>query len=136
MMKRTLFSALAIGLSVLAGPVAVNGQSPKLALLNQLDRGLWELKSRQDDIPVRRICLGDPQQLIQLQHGGLNCSSYVVSDTPADVTVQYTCRGHGYGRTHIRRETSQLIQLDTQGIDNGAPYAFAAEGRRVGACKG
>jgi hypothetical protein len=48
--------------------------------------------------------------------------------------VQYTCRGRGYGRTHIRRETSRLVQIDTQGIADGRPFAFAAEARRVGDC--
>ena len=34
------------------------------------------------------------------------------SKPPAtEVTVQYTCRGRGYGRTHIRRETNRLVQI-------------------------
>jgi hypothetical protein len=52
------------------------------------------------------------------------------------VVVQYTCRGKGYGRTHIRRETGRLVQIDSQGIAGGLPFEFSAEARRVGDCSG
>jgi hypothetical protein len=58
----------------------------------------------------------------------------VIEDRPDVVTVQYTCRGRGYGRTTIRRENAQLVQIDTQGIAEGLPFEFSAEARRVGAC--
>jgi hypothetical protein len=50
------------------------------------------------------------------------------------VTVQYTCRGRGFGRTHIRRETDRLVQIDTQGIADSRPFAFSVEARRTGDC--
>jgi hypothetical protein len=43
--------------------------------------------------------------------------------------------GQGYGRTQIRRETDGLVQIDSQGIVNGLPFAFSAEGRRTGDCR-
>ena len=48
--------------------------------------------------------------------------------------MQYTCRGRGYGRTHIRRETGRLVQIESQGIVDGLPFDFVAEGRRIGEC--
>ena len=48
--------------------------------------------------------------------------------------VQYTCRGKGYGRTQIRRESNRLVQIDSQGIADGLPFSFSAEARRVGDC--
>lgn len=125
---------------ILAGVLAVSsmplwGKRPALAMLNGLAKGRWELRWRNDGGKVQSICLHDGRQLIQLHHRSAKCTRLVLEDTPTQVTVQYTCPGRGYGRTHIRRETSQLVQIDTQGIANGAPFAFAVEARRVGECK-
>lgn len=118
-------------LAALAAPA--QGQKPSMAMLGQLEPGTWELRERGG--AVSRICLDNARRLIQLRHPGMACDAVVVEDDPTEVTVQYTCRGHGYGRTHIRRETNALIQVDTQGIVDGTPFASAAEGRRVGACR-
>lgn len=118
-------------LAAFAAPVAA--QRPALAMLGQLEPGRWELRAR-DGSPVERICLPDARRLIQLRHPDDACERMVVDDGASEVTVQYTCRGRGYGRTHIRRETSRLVQIDTQGIADGLPFAFAAEARRVGEC--
>jgi hypothetical protein len=113
---------------------AAHGQRPSLAMLDELERGGWELRERGGDGTVRPICLDNGRRLIQLRHPGVPCSSVVVADSAAQVTVQYTCRGQGYGRTQIRRETNRLIQIDTQGIVNGLPFSYSAEGRRTGEC--
>lgn len=115
-----------------AAPAA--GQKPALAMLDQLDKGRWELRTRGEDAGIQRLCLSDARRLIQLRHPAANCDRLIVDDNPNQVTVQYTCRGQGYGRTHIRRETSRLIQIDSQGIADGLPFSFAAEARRVGDC--
>ncbi len=122
-------AGLAAGFAV---PAA--GQRPALAMLNGLEAGRWELRVRDTGAPVERICLPNAQRLIQLRHPGDSCDRLIVEDAATEVTVQYTCRGRGYGRTHIRRETSRLVQIDTQGIADGLPFAFAAEARRVGDC--
>lgn len=85
---------------------------------------------------TRRTCLGDPTTLIQLRHSDLPCKRVTVTQKPDETTVQYTCRGHGYGRTHIRFENDALVQIDSQGIEDGLPFAFTAEARRTGACPG
>lgn len=126
-----LAMAMAGLLVAISAPAA--GQRPALAMLNDLDAGRWELRVR-DDGSVERICLPNVKRLIQLRHPADACERLIVTDAASEVTVQYTCRGRGYGRTHIRRETSRLIQLDTQGIADGLPFAFAAEARRVGDC--
>ena len=119
---------------VAAAAVPVVGQERSLAMLDRLDHGAWELRFRGNDDGLRRICLMDGNDLIQLQHPRAKCSRIVIEDTPSEVTVQYTCAGKGYGRTNIRRESSRLIQIDSQGIANGLPFAFAAEARMVGSC--
>lgn len=124
--------AMAGAATLTAAPAA--GQRSSLAMLDQLDRGSWELRLRDGSRKVERVCFGDPRRLIQLRHPAHSCERLIVNDSPSEVTVQYTCKGHGYGRTKIRRETNQLIQIDSQGIVDGMPFAFAAEGRRVGDC--
>lgn len=127
----------AVGAIGAFGAAPALGQRPSLAMLDELDRGDWELRERGASGPVRNVCLDNGRRLIQLRHPGAACSSVVVDDRPNDVTIQYTCRGQGYGRTHIRRETNGLVQIDSQGIVNGLPFSFAAEGRKVGpACRG
>ena len=110
------------------------GQRQGLAMLNQLESGHWELRDRDSRAPVEQLCLRDGRRLIQLRHPASQCEQLIVADTPGEVTVQYTCRGRGYGRTHIRRETGRLVQIESQGIVDGLPFDFAAEGRRVGDC--
>lgn len=102
-------------------------------MLDQLAPGRWELRDRSGAV-VQRVCVASGRQLIQLRHPGPACESVVVQDTPGEVDVQYTCRGRGYGRTQIRRETNRLVQLNSQGIANGLPFEFAAEARRTGEC--
>lgn len=60
----------------------------------------------------------------------------MIDDQPAMITVQYSCPSLGYGHTQIRFENSGLVQLETQGIENGLPFNFKAEGRRLGRCPG
>lgn len=119
------------GLALLAAE-----QRPALSMLDQLDRGRWELRMRDPARTVQSLCLQDARLLIQLRHARQSCERYVVDDEDDNVTVQYTCRGRGFGRTHIRRESARLVQIETQGIADGLPFDFVAEGRRVGDCVG
>jgi hypothetical protein len=133
MKSRTRIAVMVAGfLAGIAAPVAA--QRPALAMLDQLEAGRWEVRVRDTAGSVQRLCLPNTQRLIQLRHPADACDRLIVDDAATEVTVQYTCRGRGYGRTHIRRETSRLVQIDTQGIADGLPFAFAAEARRVGDC--
>ena len=128
-----LMVATAIG-SGLAVSWPAEAQHRQLAMLDELDFGRWELRFRSQQDPSQRICLRNGRTLIQIRHPAQTCDRLVVEDSIDSVTVQYTCRGHGYGRTHIRRETDQLIQLESQGVAEGLPFDFRAEGRRIGDC--
>jgi hypothetical protein len=119
-------AALWLGVPALA-------QSNGLALLGTLTKGEWTIKYR-DGSPERRICVRKGEEFIQLKHKQTDCNRFVVEDSAARVTVQYTCPGNGYGRTSIRRETPSLIQLESQGIVDGMPFQIAAEARRTGTC--
>ncbi len=108
--------------------------APVAAMLDRIEPGAWELRTRDEGGRIERLCVRSTDQLIQLRHPQPGCRRIVVDDTPSQVTVQYTCPGRGYGRTAIRLESARLIQIDTQGIAGGLPFAFAAEGRRTGNC--
>jgi hypothetical protein len=113
--------------------VPVAAQAPELAMFNTLDKGVWSARMRPDG-PTLRLCVRTGREFIQLRHRQLNCDRFVVDDQPGEVTVQYTCRGHGYGRTSVRREGSRLVQLRSQGTEDGKPFSIAAEARYVGPC--
>jgi hypothetical protein len=112
---------------------AVAAHAADLAMLASLDKGGWTLRIR-DDGSQHRICVRTGQEFVQIRHKQPGCSRFVVQDGADEVIVQYTCRGNGYGRTSIRREGPGLVQIRSQGIVNGAPFAISAEARHTGAC--
>ncbi len=129
---KTMALALMAAAAALVAPAAA--QAPSLAMLDGLERGLWQLRDRSGQGTPRTMCLGDARQLLQIHHAQRSCSRFVIADEAAEVTVHYTCTGAGHGRTTIRRETARLVQVDTQGIANSAPFSVAYEARRIGGC--
>ena len=121
-----VLAALLIGI-----PLA--GHAAELGMLDSLTKGAWTLRIR-DDGSTQRICLRDGRELIQIRHKQPGCSRFVVRDTADEVVVQYTCRGNGYGRTSIRREGNGLVQIQSQGIIDGAPFSISGEARHSGCC--
>ena len=122
-----------LGVATLLIGAPVLGQATELAMLDSLSRGAWTLRIR-DDGSEQRICVRDGRELIQLRHKQPGCSRFVVRDDAGEVVVQYTCRGNGYGRTSIRREGSGLVQIQSQGIIDGAPFSISGEARHSGSC--
>ena len=121
------------GLAMLLVAVPIAGQTAELGMLDSLAKGAWNLRVR-DGGGDQRICLRDGREFIQLRHKQAGCSRFVVEDTANEVVVQYTCRGNGYGRTSIRREGSDVVQIESQGIIDGAPFALSGEARHSGSC--
>ncbi len=122
---------LGLAVAVIGMPLAV--EAAELGMLDSLAKGAWNLRIR-DDGSERKVCVRSGRELIQIRHKEQGCSRFVVRDRPDEVVVQYTCRGNGYGRTTIRRENSDLVQIQSQGIVDGAPFAISGEARRGGAC--
>ena len=122
---------VALAVSLVGVPVAA--QSGELAMLASLNKGGWNLRIR-DDGSQQRLCVRDGQEFIQLRHKQAGCSRFIVQDNADEVVVQYTCRGNGYGRTSIRREGPGLVQIQSQGIYDGAPFSLSGEARHNGSC--
>lgn len=134
MTSKALVRMVLAGATVLAAAMPAVAQAPKLAMLDSLAHGEWELRYRKGDEPSRHICVHTGREFIRLRHHQGNCHNYVVQDEPDQVTVQYTCSGDGYGRTTIRRESSHLVQIESQGIQAGTPFSVRGEARYTGSC--
>ena len=126
-------ATVAVAGGLLAVSVPAVAQTDGLVMLGKLVQGEWTIKYR-DGSPDRKICVRSGRELIQIRHREANCSRFVVEDGLSKVTVQYTCAGNGYGRTHIRRESPTLVQIESQGIESGTPFQLSGEARRTGAC--
>ena len=130
---RNLWQAGGVAAAILLTGAPLEAQAPELAMLDSLAKGGWTLRLRDNSSP-RRICVRDGREFIQLRHRQPGCSRFVVRDGADEVIVQYTCRGNGYGRTSIRREGAELVQIESQGIEGGTPFSFSAEARHEGGC--
>lgn len=119
-------------LVICTGGVSAQGGGA-LAALAGLERGQWQLNASGGGAP-ERLCLANPSALLQLRHRGVQCSQFVMENTPQRAMVRYTCPGRGHGRTIVTVETPRLVRVETQGLVDGAPFDEEYEGRRVGAC--
>lgn len=102
--------------------------------LRTLEPGEWELRGRGEGAETRKLCISDLRQLLQVQHGKALCRSFTINEDAHAITVIYDCAAAGNGRTDLRVETTKLVQIRSQGVAQGAPFAFAAEARRVRDC--
>jgi hypothetical protein len=121
-------------LLALAGPGQSQPAGPSRPMLDRLEAGQWELRAGAGSTRIANICLGNPILLTQPRHAGAPCTRDVVAADADSITVNYSCPGLGRGRTTIRIETPRLVQIDSQGLDRGMPFALRAEARRVGPC--
>lgn len=103
--------------------------------LGTLQPGLWEMKSVGSDQAAKRLCISDLRQLLQPVDIQPICRQFIAEDGADRVTASFDCAGLGQGRTALRVETPRLIQIESQGIAGGRPYAARIEGRRIGACQ-
>ena len=122
-----------LGVAALLIALPLAGHAAELGMLDSLTKGEWSLRIR-DDGSEQRICVRDGRELIQLRHKQPGCSRFIAQDDASEVVVQYTCRGNGYGRTSIRREANGLVQIESQGIIDGAPFSISGEARHSGSC--
>ena len=134
-MGKAVWRTLAIAAAMTAASWAGAADAPKLAALQTLEPGEWELRGRGKGAETRKRGVSDVRQLLQIRHARASCRSFVVSDEAQAASITYDCAAAGNGRTDLRVETARLIQISSQGVADGAPFVFVAEGRRIGACR-
>lgn len=136
-MKRSSIMLAGLGALAVAASLPAIGMAQGKSggeVLAALSPGLWSVRFR-DGAPERKICVRSGQELVQLRHAASSCKRYVTENGRSAVTVQYSCQGTGHGRTSFRVESSELVQIESQGIDRGRPFRFSAEARRAGSCR-
>ena len=134
-MKLSFGTVRAAAAIILFASAAAAATQAELPVLGRLQGGLWELRNLDGGGgSFGSICLGDRGALAQLRHRSLSCGRSVVAQGPDTVEVRYNCPA-AFGQTAIRVETSQLARIESQGVDNGVPFGFRAEARRVGPCR-
>src|SRR3954469_23665520 len=125
---RVLLASLAVAALPAAATIATNDDP-----LARLESGKWSVKSG-DGANSRELCLGDPVQLVRLEHSGMACRDESVAGEARGATVQYSCPGHGYGHTILRVETPRVATIETQGLVDGRPFAYRSTARKLGPC--
>lgn len=131
-------AALSIGAAV-AVTAPAQTSAPIIApnILNTLDTGLWQFRNiggGPSGAAVDQLCISDMKKLAQVQHNRFDCEQKLLRANMATALISYSCAGHGNGLTTIRRESDQIIQISSQGINDGAPFSFNVEARRMGSC--
>ena len=133
--KRSAAAACAAILVASAAAAAATAQASRDAVpvLGRLEAGLWELRNLGGRERFAPLCLGDPAAFIQLQHRRTACTRSVVARSRDTLEVRYTCPA-AFGQTTIRVEGSRLARIESEGVDNGVPFGFRVEARRIGRC--
>lgn len=131
MARATAVVLLATGMLV---ATTAHADAPQTSVLATIEPGQWQLHDTDDD-SRRNLCVRDPRVLLQLGHADTaQCSRFVVSQSPRELTIHYTCPGAGHGRTTIGLVTPRSIKLETQGIAGGLPFQHVYAARRTGGC--
>lgn len=123
--------SLAAAVAASAGAAAAEAELP---VLGRLEPGLWQLRSLTGGGAMEPVCLGDRGVLAQLRHRALDCRRSVVASRRDVVEIRYSCAA-GFGQSTVRAETPRLARVESQGLDNGVPFAFRVEARRIGPCR-
>ncbi|HEY0013007.1 MAG TPA: hypothetical protein VGB79_09165 [Allosphingosinicella sp.] len=133
--KRSVAAAGAVMLVLSAAAATAAGQASRarLPVLGRLEPGLWELRNLGGRERFAPVCLGDPAALVQLQHRRTACTRAVVARARDTLEVRYNCPA-AFGQTTIRVEGPRLARIESEGVDNGIPFGFRLEARRVGRC--
>ncbi len=126
--------AAVLALCALTGAAGAAIAAPSLFTLGSLPKGQWELRDKEHDFrSVAKLCLGNPNMLAKPRHARKDCAVQRLNGDDRSAVFNYRCQG-AYGTTTVRRETDTLVQIRSQGVDRGAPFALDYEARRTGSC--
>jgi sorbitol-specific phosphotransferase system component IIA len=127
-------AALALAFAAVAAPALGPAGGRAAEALAKLGHGRWVVRSASQAAVDHSVCLGDPAQLFQLEHGIKGCSQQLLAQDERKATAEYVCPGRGFGHTSIRFETTTTATIETQGMIDGRPFAYRATARKLSDC--
>lgn len=104
------------------------------SLLAGVQPGLWELSRSASGQAPRRVCLGQIEQLAEIEMRGEPCRRTVLGERDGNLLIEVSCPRGDFARSAIRVTTPRSLRLETQGIHRGEPFAYRLYARRIGAC--
>lgn len=126
-MRGWAVAAMAAGL--LGGVAAA--QAP--AVLGAIKPGEWQVREAGPGGELRRLCVIQPAELLQIRHGPGACTRTVLATSPRAATVSYACPS-GTGRTTLTLTGAGEVHIQTQGLVGGQPFDTEYDARLVGRC--
>ncbi len=126
---------LSIGAALLGAGFVVPAISQEAGnFLENVKKGEWTVRFR-DGSGARKLCLRSGTELTQLRQKNSGCERLIVDEDADSVTVHHACKNRGYSRTSVRKETRNLLQIESQGFFDQQPFQYSAEARWTGPCK-
>ena len=126
---KSLRSSLRLSACVVAAALLLGASLPQA----MVGPGQWEIAKSASE-RGEKICLPDPAMLMQWEHRGKPCTRTIVTSSIDRAEVNYACIGGGFGTSRVEVLTPRSIKVNTQGIADGLPFAYAVHARRIGAC--
>jgi len=123
---------LSLGGAMLGAWTLAVAQPP--SALSQLSPGLYEIAGLPGAKAPARECLGDITLLGQFEHRRNSCTRKILNASGNAVTINYECKGGGFGQSKLTMITPRNLRVETQGIADGLPFNYVLQARRVGEC--
>lgn len=121
-------------LTIPVAAIALTAAQP-VSTLADLQPGLWEVTAAEHKNVLGRQCVADILTLARFEHRGKTCSGKIVKSSGSQASVEYSCRGAGFGHSDIDVLTPRSLRISTQGISGGLPFNYVLQARRVGECQ-
>jgi hypothetical protein len=122
--------AMAVVAGGMMGSMAA-AQGP--AVLGSIMPGEWQVREAGPGGEVRRLCVVQPAELLQIRHGPGTCTRTVLTASSRSTTVSYACPS-GTGRTTLTLTGVGEAHIQTQGLVGGQPFDTEYDARLIGRC--
>jgi hypothetical protein len=104
--------------------------------LTQVEGGMWEVSGASPAAKTpTRMCVADVSSLARFEHRGRNCAGKILKSSASATVIDYSCGFAGFGHSEVEMLTPRSLRIATQGISDGAPFAYVLQARRVGDCQ-
>ena len=120
-------------LALVIGGAGLAADTSRLRTLDGVHPGRWLLRDLAGTTSPQTICVTRRADFIYLGHPATGCTARTIADDPPHAVIQFSCPART-GRTTITAETADLLTIDAQGMEGGAPFAHRTEARWQGSC--